>query len=61
MLFRSELSAGEHEVRFEYAPWSFTVGLSISLLTLSLVVLATLAIAVKNAIALRSYSVLAQT
>ena len=56
-----ELSAGEHEVRFEYAPWSFTAGLWISLLTLSLVVLATLAIAVKNAIALRSYSVLAQT
>jgi len=56
-----ELSAGEHEIRFEYAPWSFTAGLWISLLTLALIVLATLAIAVKNAIALRTYSVLAQT
>ena len=56
-----ELLAGEHEIRFEYAPWSFTAGLWISLLTLSLIVLATLAIAVKNAIALRTYSVLAQT
>ena len=56
-----ELSAGDHEVRFDYAPRSFTVGLWISLVTLSLIVLATVAIAVKNAAALRTYSVLAQT
>jgi hypothetical protein len=56
-----ELSAGEHEVCFEYTPWSFTAGLWISGITLSLMVLATLAISVKNASAPRTYSVLVQT
>ena len=49
-----ELPAGEHEVRFEYDPWSFTLGLWISLVTVSLVVVVTLARTVRTVAVLRT-------
>ena len=56
-----ELPAGTHKVRFEYAPWSFTWGSRISLITASVVVLVTIAPWIWNLIALRSRFVLART
>jgi uncharacterized membrane protein YfhO len=49
-----ELTPGVHKVRFEYAPWSFKLGLWISSITLSIVVLVTVAQSVRAVSAQRN-------
>lgn len=56
-----ELSPGEHHVEFEYEPWSFTLGLRISLLTIVLLVLVSLALSIKRLSMYRVRGVLART
>jgi hypothetical protein len=56
-----ELSPGEHHVEFEYGPWSFTLGLRISLLTIVLLVLVSLALSIKRLSMYRVRGVLART
>jgi uncharacterized membrane protein YfhO len=55
------LEPGEHDVRFEYEPWTFTLGLWISSITFSCVILATIGLSMKNLIVTRSRYALAQT
>jgi hypothetical protein len=43
-----ELSPGEHHVEFDYEPWSFALGLRISLSTLGLLILICLALWIKS-------------
>ena len=56
-----ELTSGAHNVRFEYDPWSFTTGLWISLIAVSLVALVTLTLSIKNMRLLRSREILTQS
>jgi hypothetical protein len=55
------LSAGEHDVRFEYEPGSFILGLWISSITVSCLILGTVGMWVKNLTAVRSRYVLLRT